>query len=105
MHLEINKYNIKIAQIRRHHADEDGVKVKQQVISNFWKRYMKTGMLTNEHKGGKKPILSTENFDFINEKMEANNDLRTQELRDLINERFGLDVSRRTVQRARSKQG
>ena len=102
MNLKINKHNIKIAQIRRHLANEDGIKVTRQVISNFCKRYVETRMLTDEHEGGKKPILSTEHFDFINEKMEANKELSAQELRDLINERFGLDVSRRTVQRVRS---
>ena len=80
VNLKINKRNIKIAQIRRHLTYEDGIKVTRQAISNFLKRYMKTGMLTDEHKGGKKHIQSIEHFDFIDEKMEANNELSAQEL-------------------------
>ena len=105
VNLKINKRNIKIAQIRRHLSNEDGIKVTWQAIFNFWKRYVKTGMLTDDHKGIKKPVLNIEHFDFVDKKMEANSELSAQELRDLINHRFGLDVSRRTVQRVRSKLG
>ena len=75
MNLKINKRDTKIAQIRRHLAKGDGINVTRQAISNFWKRYMKTEMLTDEHKEGKKPILSIEHFDFTDDKMEANNEL------------------------------
>ena len=44
---------------------------------------MKTGMLTDEHKGGKNPIPSVEHFSFIDEKMETNIELSVQELRDV----------------------
>ena len=95
MNLKINKRSTQIAQIRRHLAKEDGIKVTQQAISNFWRRYMKTGMLTDEYQGGKQPILSIVHFHFIDVKMEANYELSTQdlikELRDLIKEQFGLD--------------
>ena len=53
---------------------------------------MKTGMLTDEHKGGRKPVLSIEYFDFLDERMEANNELSVQELQYLIKERFGLEL-------------
>ena len=64
---------------------------------------MKTGMLKDRHKGG--IILGIEHFNFVDEKMEANNELSAQELQDLIKEQFGFDVSRRAIQRVRSKLG
>ena len=53
VNLKINKCSIKIAQIGRHLTKEDGIKATQQAISNFWKRYMKTGVMTMNTKEAK----------------------------------------------------
>ena len=57
----------------------------------------------DSHKGGKKSILDRQHFDFIDQKMESNNELTALELRDMIKENIETKIGRRSVQRVRSK--
>lgn len=96
---------LRIADLKRQLEAEDGVIVSRQSLSRFLKKYKETGLIQDLPRAGRNPILKLDHCDFIDTKMEVNNELSAIELRDLLRKEFDIQVSRRTVQRMRRKLG
>jgi len=56
---------------------DEAIKIRRQTVARNMKRYNKDGSLADKPPLGCKPILTLEQMTFINEKMEANNELTT----------------------------
>ena len=96
---------LRIAHLKGQLEAEDGVKVCRQSLSRFLRKYKETGLMQDLPRAGRNPTLNLHHCNFIDTKMEENNELSAIELRDLLRKEFDIQVSRRTVQRMRRKLG
>ena len=62
---------------------DEGIKIRRQTVARIIKRYKEDGSLADKPPLGRKPILTLEQMTFIDEKMEANDEL-TAVGKDLI---------------------
>ena len=53
----------------------EGIKIRRQTVARIIKRYSMDGSLADKPTSSRKPILTLEQMTFIDEKMEANNEL------------------------------
>lgn len=54
---------------------DEGIKIRRQTVARIIKRYNEEGSLADKPASGRKPILTLEQMTFIDEKMEANDEL------------------------------
>ena len=54
---------------------DEGINIRRQTVARIIKRYKENGSLADKPAPGCKPILTLEQMTFINEKMEANDEL------------------------------
>ncbi|CAB4018731.1 Transposable element Tcb2 transposase [Paramuricea clavata] len=102
--LQQKKY--KIIQIVEILKKEDIVTTRQ-TVAKYIRRYdePETANMQNKKPIGRRPKLDPEHLDFIDGEMEKNDELCAIDLRKLIIERFGLNVSISVLKRARKNLG
>ena len=54
---------------------DEGIKIRRQTVARIIKRYKEDGSLADKPATGRKPILTLEQMTFIDEKIEANDEL------------------------------
>lgn len=54
---------------------EEGIKIRRQTVARILKKYKDSGSLADKVSNGRKPILSMEQLNFIDAKMEENDEL------------------------------
>ena len=54
---------------------DEGIKIRRQTVAKIIKRYNEDGSLADKPRSGRKPILTLQQMTFIDEKMEANDEL------------------------------
>ena len=54
---------------------DEGIKIRRQTVARILKKYNEDGSLADKPASGRKPILTLEQMTFIDEKMEANDEL------------------------------
>lgn len=91
--------------IQRTLLREDKLKCSRQAISAFWKKYLDTGEIKPRHGGGRPSHLNAEHLSFLDAKMTENNELNGKELKDMLEEQFGIRISKATVLRWRRHLG
>ena len=81
--------------------NQEGIQTSRSAVSLFLSRYRRTGSILDAPRSGRKQILSEEDVDFIDQKMHENDELTSSELKDiLVNER-GVQISTQTIRRIR----
>ena len=89
----------------RNILEEEGIKTSRPAISLFLSRYERSGSLADAKRSGRKPILSGRERDFIDDKMKNNDELTSSELKHLLSDKIGVNVSSSTVRRVRQNLG
>lgn len=109
---------------------DEGIKIRRQTVARIIKRYNEEGSLADKPASGRKPILTLEQMTFIDEKMEANDELTAvgknliemitvvretiysnrfqftiSGLQKLLYSELGVHLSTATIKRARKKLG
>ena len=85
--------------------EEEGQKRHATVyVSSFIMRYKRTGSINDAQRSGHKSIISQDDKNFIDEKME-NDELTSAELQKLLKDERNVSVSASTVQYSRRKLG
>ena len=54
---------------------DEGIKIRRQTVARIIKKYNEEGSLADKPASGRKPVLTMEQMTFIDEKMEANDEL------------------------------
>ena len=85
--------------------EEEGVKTSRNSVSSFIKRYKQTGSINDARRSGRKGIISSDDINFIDEKMRENDELTSGELQKLLKDERNVSVSASTVRYARRKLG
>ena len=57
------------------HLGEEGIKIRRHTAARILKRFRESGSLIDKSPTGRKPYLSKEHLDFIDAKMEENDEL------------------------------
>ena len=57
------------------HLHDEGIRIRRQTVARILKRYKEDGSLADKPASGRKPILTLEQMTFIDEKVEANDEL------------------------------
>lgn len=86
-------------------ANEDGIMVSRQAVSQCYRTYQETGKMTARHGGGNSFILTEEHQKFIDDKIKENDELTGPELQKMIEEVYGVQASVATILRCRRKLG
>ena len=73
--------------------EEEGVKTSRNSVSSFIKRYKQTGSINDAQRSGRKGIISSDDLNFIDEKMKENDELTSAELQKLLKDERNVSVS------------
>ena len=95
-----NTSTVKIVKILQEH---DGIKTSRTSVSLFIARHKRTGSTADAQRSGRKPILSTADVNFIDEKMTSNDELTSGEIEKLLSEERNVSAS--TIPNTRRKIG
>ena len=84
---------------------EEGIQTSRSAVSLFLSRYRRNGgNLRDAPRSGRKSLLKEEHLEFIDEKMKANDELTSAEIKIKLVDEFGVDVSQSTIRRVRREQ-
>ena len=84
---------------------EEGIQTSRSAVSLFLSRYRRNGgNLRDAPRSGRKSLLKEEHLEFIDEKMKANDELTSAEIKIELVDEFGVDVSQSTIRRVRREQ-
>lgn len=67
--------NVKSIRAIVRYLQEDGIKIKRHTVGRILKEYKSSGFLVDKTAPGRQPILSLDQLNFIDAKMEENDEL------------------------------
>ena len=82
----------------------EGIKTSRSAVSLFVTRYRRTGTITDARRSGRKGILDSDDKDFIDDKLKSN-ELTSTEIKNLLSNERGVNVSSAIIRRAWRKIG
>ena len=96
--VSLSKGNMNVPSIVRV-LSEEGIVVSQTSVSKFLKRYRQSGSLLDAPHTGRKSKILKKHLSFMDEKMKANDELTSEELKNLMSKACDLNISASTIRR------
>ncbi|KXJ16808.1 Transposable element Tcb2 transposase [Exaiptasia diaphana] len=94
-----------VAETVRKLRSDDGIKIDRRTVSKLFKKF-KTGQSTADKPNkGRTPTITKQHYDFIDQKLEENDELTSVGLQRLFREEMGICPSLSTIKRTRAKLG
>ena len=84
---------------------EEGIETSRSAVNLFLLRYQRTACIADAKRSGRSPLLNEEQLKFIDEKIKANDELTSLDLKNKLTEEFQLNISSSTIRRVRRSMG
>lgn len=94
----------RLAQIIRE-LNKEAIYPNRSSIAAFLKKYKQTGSIERKHGGGAAKKLTQEILDYIDSVMNDNDETTLDQLKDLVQRRFDITISRCSIDRHRRQLG
>lgn len=103
IHMKMNQPTLTRAQIAAALKFEDGVNVSVRTISNVWQRWTEHRTLADLPRSGRRSTIRVAHLNFIDQQINNDHEISSQELSRLFRQQFGMNISAPTIRRLRYK--
>ena len=93
IHMKMNQPTLTRAQIAAALKFEDGVNVSVRTISNVWQRWTEYDTLADLPRSGRRSTIHVSHLNFIDQQINNDHEISSQELSRLFRQQFGMNIS------------